>query len=180
MLRKYVQDNREDWDVFLDTCSFAYNTSRQESTLHTPFEIMFGRKPVLPVDIDEDHGDDELIGGDESTSSAATLECLTAKRLELLKTVKSNIVKAQIRQKKQYDRKHSLPKSFECGDKVLKKDFTRKKRKGGKLDPKWLGPFSILKNLGKGFYKLESLECPGTYVERVNGSHLKIYKEHKR
>ncbi len=26
---------------------------RQESSLHTPFEVMFGRKAVLPVDINE-------------------------------------------------------------------------------------------------------------------------------
>ena len=30
---------------------FAYNTAKHESSLHTPFELMFGRKAILPIDI---------------------------------------------------------------------------------------------------------------------------------
>ena len=32
-----------------------------------------------------------------------------------------------------YDKKHSKPECFKKGELVLKKDFTRKKRKGGNL-----------------------------------------------
>jgi hypothetical protein len=53
MLVKVCNGAKELWDEHLDSCTFAYNTSRQESTLYTPFEIMFGRKAVLPIDIDE-------------------------------------------------------------------------------------------------------------------------------
>ena len=42
----------ENWDGFVDTCVFAYNTSRHESTLHTPFEGMFGHQAVLSIDLD--------------------------------------------------------------------------------------------------------------------------------
>ena len=52
MLSKFVQDDKEIWDGFLDTCTFAYNTSCHESTLHTLFEVMFGRQAVLPIDLD--------------------------------------------------------------------------------------------------------------------------------
>ena len=34
------------------------------------------------------------------------------------------------------------------------KDFTRQKRKWGKLDTKYEGPFVIQKNLGKGLYTI--------------------------
>ena len=40
---------------------------------------------------------------------------------------------------------------YQVGALVLKKDFKRKKRKGGKLDDRWLGPYMISKDLGKGF-----------------------------
>lgn len=30
---------------------YAYNTSKHESSKFTPFEVMFGRKAVLPVDV---------------------------------------------------------------------------------------------------------------------------------
>ena len=43
MIIKYTGTRKETWDVHLDTCVFAYNTSRQESTVHSPFEVMFGR-----------------------------------------------------------------------------------------------------------------------------------------
>ena len=51
-----------------------------------------------------------------------------------LESVKENILVAQQRQKEQYDHKHSNPEIFTVGALVLKKDFTRKKRAGGKLD----------------------------------------------
>ena len=37
---------------YVDTCIYAYNTSRHESFLFTPFELMFGRKAVVPVNLD--------------------------------------------------------------------------------------------------------------------------------
>ena len=50
MLSKYVK-KKKNWDDFIDTCIFAYNTSHHESTSFTPFNLMFGRKAYLPVDI---------------------------------------------------------------------------------------------------------------------------------
>ena len=58
---------------------------------------------------------------------------------------------------------------------MLKKDFRRKKRKGGKMDPQWLGPYKVAKDLGKGFYALESLQDGSIVIERINGAHLKVY-----
>lgn len=61
------------------------------------------------------------------------------------------------------------------GAKVLKKDFLRKKRKGGKIDPKWLGPFEVASNLGKGFFALQDIKMKKIVIPRVNGAHLKLY-----
>ena len=58
---------------------------------------------------------------------------------------------------------------------VFKKDFYRKKRKGGKLDPRWLGPYIITQKLSKGFYSLQSVANPSDCVKRVNGAHLKAF-----
>ena len=43
---------KDQWDEFLDSSVFAYNTSCHESTHYSPFEVMFGRKPTLPIDLD--------------------------------------------------------------------------------------------------------------------------------
>ena len=58
---------------------------------------------------------------------------------------------------------------------MLMKDFTRRKRKGGKMDKKWLGPYYITRCLGKGLYSLRAIDRPDVVVSRVNGAHLKPY-----
>jgi len=82
----------------------------------------------------------------------------------------------QAKQKEQYDKKHTSGPGLKKGTTVLKKDFLRKKRKGGKLDFKWLGPYTITATLGKGFYSLQSITNSTDIIKRVSGKHLKIYK----
>ena len=77
--------------------------------------------------------------------------------------------------KKAYDKKHSCPEVFQVGAFAMKKDFTRKKCKGGKLDPKWVGPYCITSNLGRGLYQLKQLSKPFKTVSHVNGVHLKKF-----
>ena len=89
----------------------------------------------------------------------------------VLETAKSNLTAAQKKQKQHYERKHSKPGSYQVGIKVLMKDFTRKK-KGVKLDPKRLGPYSITKCLGKRLYMLKAVDNPRVIVSRVNGAHI--------
>ena len=64
---------------------------------------------------------------------------------------------------------------FEIGAKVVRKDFLRKKRKGGKLDPKWVGPYIITTKFSKGFYSLQSVASSSDCIKRVNGAHLNMF-----
>ena len=154
---------------------YAYNTSRHESSLFTPFELMFGRQALLPVALNSGHNG---AGAEEVLECGGDAEALdnrqTAQRKKLEKA-KANIVSAQQKQKEVYDRKHHQPEVFSIGATVLKKDFTRKKRKGGKLDMKWTGTYTITKSLGRGLYRLEEVEDPSKAISRVNGVHLKPY-----
>ena len=61
MLVKFTATKKDMWDEHLDSCVFAYNTSHQESTLCSPFEVMFGRCARLPVEIDTDNGDNHKL-----------------------------------------------------------------------------------------------------------------------
>ena len=54
---KYSQDRRDEWDVKLGELVYAYNTSFQESSKHSPFEVMFRRAARLPVDCNTDKVD---------------------------------------------------------------------------------------------------------------------------
>ena len=79
----------------------------------------------------------------------------------MLEKAKKNVEAAQEKQKADYNKKHANPSAYAIGSRVLVKDFTRKKRKEGKLDFRWIGPYYIMKNLGKGSLSL----ARGIYLE---------------
>ena len=39
------------------------------------------------------------------------------------------------------------------------------------MDYKWLGPYTIVKSLGKGLYALEAADNPGGVIDRVHAWH---------
>lgn len=49
LLRTLPQQKRK-WPQLLPQLLFAYNTTVHQSTQHSPYELMFGQKPKLPVD----------------------------------------------------------------------------------------------------------------------------------
>ena len=51
MLSMYVNSYHNDWDGLIDFVTFAYNTSRQETTGYSPFYLLYGREAVLPIDV---------------------------------------------------------------------------------------------------------------------------------
>jgi len=51
MISMYVNSLHNDWDRYVDFVTFAYNTSRQESTGVSPFFLLYGREAVLPIDV---------------------------------------------------------------------------------------------------------------------------------
>ena len=137
---------------------------------------MFHRTARLPIDLIETRLSDpaDRLGHYLDNAVEEDEEVFAEVVSERLKTVKQNVEKAQEKQKKYYDSKHGAGASFKLNAVVLKKDFLRSKRKGGKLDPKWLGPYRISKLLGKGLYSLTHSQNDHV-VKRVNGMHLKMY-----
>ena len=104
------------WDGLLDTCIYACNTSVHESTSFTPFEVMFGRKAVLPIDVEMDIASPYI--NDEAEPLGSVIERLSEQRLKTLTMVKVCIHRAQKKQKYAYDRKHTLFNSYVIGDLV--------------------------------------------------------------
>ena len=51
MIRTHVSDDQENWDMGLPQLCFAYNSSIHETTGCSPFEVMFGREPIVPIDL---------------------------------------------------------------------------------------------------------------------------------
>lgn len=47
----YVDECHKDWNEYLGFVTFVYNSARQDSTGHSPFQLVYGREPVLQTDL---------------------------------------------------------------------------------------------------------------------------------
>ena len=96
MLVKYIDQRKERWEQLLDTCVFSYNTSKQESSQYSPFELMFARKPVFPMDINTQQKDPEtmLKQFDEAKdTSFMSIQVTHSTHKKVLEAAKTNILK---------------------------------------------------------------------------------------
>ena len=110
MLIKYVDQKKECWEEFLDTCVFAYNTAKHDSSQFSPFELMFSRKAVLPIDINTEAKDVEMALDDFNKAEDKSAD--GAAYAKLLEEAKANIAKAQKKQKEDYDKRHYTKGSY--------------------------------------------------------------------
>lgn len=77
---------KELWDQFLGSCVYAYNTAVHKSTAFTPFEFMFGRKPLLSIEFDiEDVDPEDDSPEDDDEVILALAEVLVAAKETILK-----------------------------------------------------------------------------------------------
>lgn len=120
---------------------------------------MFGRVAVLSVDSNACGSyDPEAVLEQFANASEPDEASQSKEQQEMEKKIKENILSAQTKQKKYHDKKHASGEVFNVGPLVLKKNFTRRKRAGGKMDYLWTGPYKITGTLGKGLYKLKAVQ----------------------
>lgn len=151
---KVVNEEANDWDNHIQGIAFAYRVNRQESTKFTPFELMYGVKARLPIDLEEQRD----IGLNTPTDDEEALRQRVADLAQSLSTrredAKDNIAAAQAKQKERYDIKHAEP-TYVVGDKVLRYNRRRDTRMGDRLTPRFTGPYDVVEVLGRGTYRLQ-------------------------
>nr|GEV66075.1 putative reverse transcriptase domain-containing protein [Tanacetum cinerariifolium] len=125
MLCACVIDFGNGWVKHFPLVEYSYNNSYHASIKAAPFEALYGRKCGSPV-------------------------CWAE--------IKQRIQTGRDRQKSYADLKHK-PMEFEVRDKVMLKASPWKEvvhfGKRGKLNPRYVGPFKVLKKVGAVAYKLE-------------------------
>ncbi|CAF2126492.1 unnamed protein product, partial [Rotaria magnacalcarata] len=102
--------HKTNWDDQLPFVTFNYNTSIHSSTKHIPFEMMYGRSPVLPFD----HQDTNVTLSYDNEHVKKLNQFLS----NLNEQAKCNIIKHQEQYKQHYDRNRSNP-VYNIGDLVL-------------------------------------------------------------
>ena len=163
MLRACVLDFRGSWEDHLPLVEFAYNNSYQSSIEMAPYEALYGRPCRSPVCWSE-LGETTLIGPELVAETAENMG-LIRKRLkaaqelttEKVKVIRQRLLTAQSRQKSYADRRRR-PLSFDVGDHVFLKISPRRGLtrfgRGGKLSPRYIGPFDIIEKIGEVAYRL--------------------------
>nr|GFC07774.1 putative reverse transcriptase domain, ribonuclease H-like domain, aspartic peptidase domain protein [Tanacetum cinerariifolium] len=149
MLRACVIDFGKGWVNHLLLVEFSYNNSYHASIKATPFEALYGRKCRSPVCWNE-VGEFHLTG----------LEIVRETTKKIIQ-IKQRMQAACDRQKSYTDLKRK-PMEFPVGDKVMLKVSPWKGvvyfGKRGKLNPRYVGPFNVLKRGRDVTYKLDLLE----------------------
>ncbi|GJU40353.1 putative reverse transcriptase domain-containing protein [Tanacetum coccineum] len=136
MFRACILDFEGSWDVHLSLVEFSYNNSYHASVRCAPFEALYGRKcrsPIMWTEVREG----QLIGPE-----------LLQETTEKISQIKDRLKAAHDRQKSYAD-KWRKPLEFSVGDYVMLKVSPWKGvvrfGKKGKLAPRFVGPFKIIK-----------------------------------
>ena len=167
-LSMYVSTHQKDWDKHLPLVLFAYRVSPNATTCESPFYLLYGREPHLPLDATL------LLPDSNVSSSVAELRARIVSNLEESQTiVESNTQLAQQRMKLQYD-KHTTPVTFDIGSKVWV--YTPKTRKGlsKKLAHNYHGPYRVTAKLSPVHFKLRTMDNRPVSVP-VHANRMKLY-----
>ncbi len=150
MLRPYVGKHQDDWDEHLPFLLLAYNSSIQESTGYSPFELMYGRNARLPIEL--------LYGQPPSNVYESTTQYadeLQSKLESVHQHARNNLNISSEKNKRLYDL-HSDPSKykFKKGDMVWYYNNARRPGICPKLVQNWHGPYKVVKVISDILYKI--------------------------
>ena len=153
ILRTLTPQQKRKWPEHLPELVYAYNSTVHASTGYTPYFLMFGRNPILPID--------HLLGNTESEAAATVDEYLQKhkKRLtEAMEMAKQNLDKAAEQRREQYNQNTS-EKPVSVGTRVL----TRNRVQGrNKIQDVWDStPYEVIATPGNNVYTIQLADGSG-------------------
>jgi len=147
LLRTMVKKNLKDWEECLPHVEFAYNRAVHSTTNLCPFEIVYGFKPIAPIDL-------LPLPLQERTNMEASKRAAYIKKIH--EKTKEAIELKAVRKAASMN-KHRKKVLFEPGDLVwihLRKERFPDQRKS-KLMPRGDGPFRVLAKINDNAYKID-------------------------
>ena len=171
MLRACVLDFKGNWSKFLPLAEFAYNNSYQATIEMAPYEALYGRRCRSPLTWHE-AGEKKVLEWDLQRKTQ-----LIDDTTEAIKMIRQRIATAQSRQKSYADVRRR-PLEFEVGDfvfiKVAPMKGVMRFGKKGKLSPRYVGPYEVVKRIGVVAYELA---LPETMSAIHNTFHVSMLKK---
>ena len=163
----FVNLDHDDWDEKIPDAVFAMNTAKQATVKISPFELVYGRTPVMSVDLAFPFPEEEPERRTE----------FFRKIFRWRKVARQLILRQQARSKKLADKYRSPNPVFHKGDLVIvfKKRGARDKTK--KLLPRAIGPYMVKKKISSVCYQLEDIpHNKRSRIHRIFNAHVSIMK----
>lgn len=168
ILAKYVAGNQKSWCKYLQPAIFAMNSSVQKSLKYSPFFLMYGREPNLPVDVLHDR-----------KFETPDVEDQIQKMKQVHDFAASNLRKALEGQTQIKDQNYK-EKEFQIDDLVMVHIKVLLTGQSKKLSMFWHGPYIITKKHSVLNYTITPL-FPGkkqkelfVHIHRLKPFHMSV------
>ena len=174
----YTRQHPEDLEDWLDALTFVHRASVCSSTGFSPFFMMYGRHPSLPLDA--------VWGADmlNFKSHAHWVKHMANVIQTTFRDARDRQLKTEERNRKRRDR-NRYEVGFEPGDEVFYWEKAYKYDKSlyrpTKLESKYTGPHRVLRRIGHDMYECEHRDRrPGQNIFRTNVTRLvpRVHKEY--
>ncbi|KAK6127291.1 hypothetical protein DH2020_038954 [Rehmannia glutinosa] len=166
MLRARTLDFQGSWDSTYHWPSSPIITDYRATIGMAPYEALYGRKCRSPLHREID---DQWTPKEKRKSPSIPKVDLVQEAMEKVKS-----------RQKSYADKRRKDLEFEVGDEVFLRLLPRKglinPKKGGKLSPRYIGPYKILQRIGKLAYRLE---LPAQYAGMHDVFHVSRLKKYQ-
>ncbi|HVX01066.1 MAG TPA: RNase H-like domain-containing protein, partial [Candidatus Babeliaceae bacterium] len=138
------QDAERQWDKYINHVIFIMNTTVNNSTGFTPYELVYGRKACYPID--------RLLHDDEIFESIGDyLQDLIRKHKVNYSVVHSNLLSEKQKNDLYNNENSDKIRLYNIGDLVYKARYTRK----NKLTPLYEGPYTVIKKINDLCYQIK-------------------------
>ncbi|GJY43134.1 reverse transcriptase domain-containing protein [Tanacetum coccineum] len=150
-IKARLDERSRDWIEELPHVLWAHRTMIKSSNGETPFSLTYGTEAVIPAEI--------------GMPTLRTAEIDQAKNnealginLDLIEERREQAAIQEAKSKKKMEKYYNSRvrgTSFKPGEMVYRSNEASHAKDGGKLGPKWEGPYEVKESLGKGAYKLK-------------------------
>ncbi|GJW52210.1 reverse transcriptase domain-containing protein [Tanacetum coccineum] len=160
-IKARLDERSKDWIGELLCVLWSHRIMIKSSNGETPFSLTYGTEAVIPAEI----GMPTLRTMEvDPTKNDEALEV----NLDLIEEKQEQAAIQEAKSKTKMEKYYNFRvrgTSFKPGDMVYRSNDASHAKDGGKLGPKWEGPYEVAELLGKGAYKLK--DCKGNELPQT-------------